>query len=171
MWNMPKHDSGQGDLWIVSRDLNNEQKKVMHMNTKRTASGFFIVEILIVLVIIGILTLALLPNLTTYAQRAKFLDNITSAEALKSAVEGCILQVGTVIGCDGGANGVPPDQAAAGSYVNSISAENGIITATSTELFGPDGDAPYTYVLTPTYANGVVTWSTTGSTCLAVGLC
>ena len=39
------------------------------MNTLKKMAGFFIVEILVVLVIVGILVAALLPNLTIYTQR------------------------------------------------------------------------------------------------------
>lgn len=139
------------------------------MKTKRKMSGFFIVEILIVLVIIGILVAALLPNLTTYTQRAKYLDNITAASALKSSVEMCILNLGTATGCTTGTNGIPTVTYGT-TNVNTVAAANGVITATSQAIFGSGANTAYTYILTPTYANGNVTWAATG-TCVAQGLC
>lgn len=144
---------------------------------KQKARGFFIVEILIVLVIIGILTIALLPNFSTYTQRAKFIDNINAAAALRSAVDACILQVGTpgaaIVGCGPGSNGVPTLTYGT-TYVNTVASSNttGIITAASQSVFGTNGVTSYTYILTPTYnTNGQVTWTDTAGTCKTAGLC
>jgi type IV pilus assembly protein PilA len=142
------------------------------MKTKRKTSGFFIVEILIVLVIIGILVVALIPNLTTYAQRAKFVDVLSAANGVKAAVGGCIVQQGSVsTGCNSGTLGIPASVSSAyGGYANALSVASGIITSTSTASFGASGAATYTYILTPTYVGGAVTWAATGS-CAANGLC
>lgn len=145
------------------------------MNTKRKTAGFFIVEILIVLLIVGILALALLPNLTIYTQKAKFRDNIAAAAALKPAVEFCLLKnaSGTTLSslCAGGAEGIPADVTSGyGGYVASSTVNTGVITVTSTTVFGT-GAQSFTYILTPTInVNNVITWAATG-TCAAQGLC
>jgi len=148
----------------------------MQMNTKRKASGFFIVEILIVLLIVGILAVALLPNLTVYTQKAKFRDDIAAAAALKPAVEFCLIknQSGTTLStlCAGGAEGIPANIASGyGGYVGSTAVAGGVVTITSTTNFGASGTDEYTYILTPTITtNSVITWAATG-TCAAQGLC
>lgn len=145
------------------------------MKTKRKTSGFFIVEILIVLIIVGILVLALLPNLTTYTQRAKFVDNLSAANGVRAAVDGCIIQRGVLADCDTGSYGIPTDVAASyGGYVNSLTVANGVITATSQASFGAGNNNAYTYILTPTIgtvAGGAsVSWAASGN-CQAAGLC
>lgn len=164
------------------------------MKTNRKQSGFFIVELLIVLVIVGILVLAMLPNLQTYVQRAKFVDNLTAANSLKAAVELCALNAAGDPGvpapvtapnppfasCSGSTpaspTGIPANVANGyGGYVDGLSTAGGIITATSTSAFGPPASFSYTYILTPTLtAHGVITWAKSG-TCTAdpnaAGLC
>lgn len=153
------------------------------MRTRNKKSGFFIVEILIVLLIVGILAVALLPNLSTYVQRAKYSDNISAAAAMKPAVELCILQqgntnlnFGTVPNCTPPAVNYPNGAVAGGSNVNTVTANtaNGAITALSNGVTFPT--AP-TYILTPTYTanpgasgGGTVSW-VAGGTCQAAGLC
>lgn len=146
------------------------------MKTAKKLAGFFIVEILIVLVIIGILVTALMPNLTTYTQRAQYMDNVTAADAIKASVEGCLLQNYTAFtNCDGGSSGIPTYATPYGGFVQSVVVTNGIITATSTGKFGPTAAVAYSYTLTPTAtATGGITWSDAdGLTpgCKAAGLC
>lgn len=150
------------------------------MKTRTKTSGFFIVEILIVLLIVGILAVALLPNLTTYVQRAKFADNITAASAMKHAVELCMLNVGGTTALPLGACAPLPINYPTTSNVANVvvDAATGKITANSagTTVFT---NGPFTYEITPTYTantgssgGGVITWAVaTTSTCIAAGLC
>ncbi|OGT41272.1 MAG: hypothetical protein A3F13_05425 [Gammaproteobacteria bacterium RIFCSPHIGHO2_12_FULL_40_19] len=148
----------------------------MKTNTKRKASGFFIVEILIVLAIIAILVTALLPNLSTYTQRAKFADALTVADSLKPSIELCILQNGTAgtnptTACSAGANGVPAnvtygttDSANVASYA--IAAGGGITVT------GRSNVQSATYILLPTFQGaGTVVWTDATSSCKTLGLC
>lgn len=144
------------------------------MKLKKKTSGFFIVEILIVLAIVAILVTALLPNLANYTNRAKFADVLTTANAVKPAVELCVLNnstAGSAIGaeCSATSNGVPANTASGyGTNVSGFSvASGGVITAT-----GAGGAlAGVTYILTPSYgANGTISWASTG-TCKTLGLC
>ena len=150
------------------------------MNTLKKMAGFFIVEILVVLVIVGILVAALLPNLTIYTQRAQFVDNLTAADGIKAAVEGCLLQnAATFSNCTPGTTGVsgiPANQTGnLGNFVSSITVTNGIITVTSTTKFGASGAAAYTYTLSPTLqsGSGAITWAvgSAAGSCVAAGLC
>lgn len=145
------------------------------MNTTKKTAGFFIVEILVVLVIIGILVTALMPNLTTYTQRAQFVDNLSVANAIKPAVEGCLMQnSGTTTNCVANTSGIPANVTTGlGNFVSSVSvAAGGVITVTSAARFGTNGATSYTYILTPTLntTSGAVTWTATG-TCQTPGLC
>lgn len=135
------------------------------MKTKRKTRGFFIVEVLIVLVLLSVLTLLFLPNLQSYVDRAKFADVIRAANSVKPAIELCMLNLKTVTGCTNGANGVPAAPAAAG-HVTSVTVLNGLITATATA-----GLSSATLKLQANLAaDGSATWDKTG-TCLSIGLC
>lgn len=137
--------------------------------TKRKASGFFIVEILIVLAIIAILVTALLPNLSTYTKKAKFVDVMSAAEAVKSSVELCMLQDpnNAATNCSGGQNGVPANNANDAGNLSDISTSGGLITAQGTAAVDSA-----TFTLTPTYntASNTITWAK-GGTCSTLGLC
>lgn len=139
---------------------------------KKSSSGFFIVEILIVLAIVAILVVALLPNLSLYTSRTKFADVMRTANAVKPSVELCILVNATSSTipstCSGGTNGVPANTTAGyATNVSGFSTSSGIITATGngSSLTGR------TYILTPTInATGAISWTSSG-TCKANGLC
>ena len=138
------------------------------MKTKQKAAGFFIVEVLIVLVLLAILTLLFLPNLQTYTNRAKFADVVRAAAAAKPAVEACAVDNnGTLTSCDTAAEGIPTYGFAAGSNVASVAVANGVITATAGTALNSE-----TYILTPTYDSGskTMSWASSGS-CSAGGLC
>lgn len=148
------------------------------MQTAKKIAGFFIVEILVVLLIVGILVTALLPNLTIYTQRAQFVDNISVAAAIKPAVEGCLMQnAATTTNCVAGSSGIPADVSTnLGQFVSGITVTaGGTITVTSQGKFGTASppSASYTYILIPTVqaTSGAITWSATSGTCVNAGLC
>lgn len=146
------------------------------MKLKKKTSGFFIVEILIVLAIVAILVTALLPNLANYTNRAKYADVLTTANSVKPAVELCILNNSTpgTVGteCSATSNGVPANTATGyAPNVSGFTTASGIITATGAG--GALGGV--TYILTPTYNNGAtnsgtISWTSSG-TCKTAGLC
>ena len=176
---IPKHEvSSQGRALSLQEAYQQNSRGVMKMKLKKKTSGFFIVEILIVLAIVAILVTALLPNLANYTNRAKFADVLTTANAVKPAVELCVLQNSTLgtIGAECGtpsSNGIPANTLS--GYAANVSgftvASGGVITATGAG--GALGGV--TYVLTPTYNSGAansgtINWTSTG-TCKANGLC
>lgn len=143
-----------------------------HSNAmKKTQAGFTLIELMIVVAIIGILAAVALPAYSKYMDKSKFVEVVQSTQAVKTAVEICVLDLGTATGCNGGTNGIPADVLAASSadkYAGGVSTLNGLITATP-KVFG-NVTAAETYVLTPAVNAGKVNW-TVGGGCLTKQLC
>ncbi|MFS0755557.1 prepilin-type N-terminal cleavage/methylation domain-containing protein [Noviherbaspirillum sp. 1P10PC] len=131
------------------------------------ASGFTLIELMIVVAIIGILAAVALPAYRDYTKRAKFSEVVLATAAAKIAVEICAQDLDTLTGCTGGSNQIPADITTASQNVGTMTTLNGLITATAINGNGLSGE---TYVLTPAYASGKVNW-TVGGTCRAANLC
>lgn len=137
---------------------------------KRTQQGFTLIELMIVVAIIGILAAIALPQYQTYTKKSRFTEVVLAAQSVKSAVDVCFQTrgAGVLANCDTAAEiGADLTGAAAGSNVASvtIAATTAAITATG----GTTVDGA-TFILTPTAANGTLTWAQTG-TCIAAGIC
>lgn len=167
-------------IFIINSANELEKGREPTMKTAKKLAGFFIVEILVVLLIIGILVTALLPNLTLYTQRAQFVDNLSVAAAIKPAVEGCLMQnAATTANCVAGSSGIPANVSTnLGQFVSGVTViAGGIITVTSAAKFGTANppSASYTYTLVPSVqaTSGAITWevSTGGTSCVPAGLC
>ncbi len=136
---------------------------------KKQQSGFTLIELMIVVAIIGILAAVALPAYQDYTKRAKFSEVVIGTAGLKTAVEICAqdLAVSPITGCGNGATGpgyAIANVTTAAGYINSISvASSGEITAKAITGSGLAGE---TYILTPTLADGKVTWAKSGS-CLS----
>lgn len=150
------------------------------MNFKKAQAGFTLIELMIVVAIIGILASVALPAYQTYTKKAKFSEVVIGTSGIKTAVEVCAQNLATVTGCSTngtGLNGMPPALGADG-HINSVAAVDGIITATAATGTvaatatnkGSNGLNGETYILTPTFANGRVTWVDSG-TCKAAQMC
>jgi type IV pilus assembly protein PilA len=124
----------------------------------QTQKGFTLIELMIVVAIIGILAAVALPAYQNYTLKAKFSEVVIGTSAIKTAVELCAQDLGTVTGCTDGANGIAA--VAAAGNIASIATTNGVILATASAT---NGLASQTYQLTPTFAAGKVTWAKGGS--------
>lgn len=131
------------------------------------ASGFTLIELMIVVAIIGILAAVALPAYRDYTRKAKFSEVILATASAKIAVEICAQDLNTVTGCSGGTNEIPSNITTASGNVASLTTLDGIITATAINSNGLAGE---TYVLTPSFVDGRVNWSI-GGTCSTAKLC
>lgn len=143
------------------------------MNTsglKKVQQGFTLIELMIVVAIIGILAAIAIPAYQSYTDKSKFTEVVSATGPFKLAVDLCVQDLGVVIGCSAGSNGVPSDITSTTTfkYLASITTADGVITATP-KVFG-GVTAAETYILSAVPSNGTAAWTASGG-CLAKGLC
>ncbi|ENV1527258.1 pilin, partial [Neisseria gonorrhoeae] len=96
------------------------------MNTLQ--KGFTLIELMIVIAIVGILAAVALPAYQDYTARAQVSEAILLAEGQKSAVTEYYLNHGEWPK-DNGSAGVASPSDIKGKYVESVTVENGVVTA------------------------------------------
>ncbi|MBF0511531.1 MAG: prepilin-type N-terminal cleavage/methylation domain-containing protein [Candidatus Omnitrophica bacterium] len=130
------------------------------MTKKLTQSGFTLIEIIVVLIIVGVLAAIALPNLFNNVQRAQAGEAIAALGVDKSMVEGCIMGHASAAGdaCASMAFTDTPNfkYAFAPAPTNANQGGNYVITATAT-------DTGNTVSLTKNYTTGALTCSGGGA--------
>ena len=165
--------------------VNSKLGTTMKNMTKKSQQGFTLIELMISVAIVGILASIALPAYQNYTKKAKFTEVVMATNSAKSAVEACAQNTlgttsGIIISCSGGIavgtagsgllNGIPADiTTPQGNLLSLATSIAGKITATAISSNGLNGES---YILTPTFAAGRVSWVVdTTSTCLAAQIC
>lgn len=125
-------------------------------------SGFSLIELMIVVSIIGILSVIAIPSYQNYTQRARFAEVIAATAPFKTAVSLALQEGEKMSELTNGSFGIPPSPTSTKNLA-SLKVEEGIITATATDIASND-----TYILKPNTDGSV--WNVDG-TCLTDGLC
>ena len=145
--------------------------------TKKTQKGFTLIELMIVVAIIGILASVALPAYQTYTKKAKFSEVVLAASTVKGSIDLCYQVKNDMRLCDTLAdiglssamitNGDKVDNFTMATVAGAQSDITFSITAATT--LGATGTATYQMVGDP--ANSTISWDSTGSGCVAAGLC
>ena len=142
-----------------------------HNANSKNASGFTLVELMIVIAIIGILAAVAVPQYSDYTRRSKFSEVVAFTASAKTAVSICAQETNGVATCSPGTGatsnpGIPADILSPQGFIQSLTTSAGEITAVGiTEVGG------YSYILRPTWTSGVgISWATDG-TCKAANYC
>jgi type IV pilus assembly protein PilA len=120
---------------------------------KMIQKGFTLIELMIVVAIIGILAAVALPAYQDYTIRAKVSELILAASGFKTGISERAQVDNTIASAGSGLTVVPTGKVDSGSV-----SDSGLVTIAGAGTSTSVGTV-VTITLTPTFTNGMVTWS------------
>lgn len=152
-------------------------------NMKRTnQKGFTLIELMIVIAIIGILASIALPAYQTYMKKAKFSEVVLATGDVKTAIELCVMELGTLTNCNTvavptatdpvkevGESGKVFSVLATGGTATEITITAKAVGASGAALQGLEGEI---YILGGELTDGKMVWTKDASAdCVEAGIC
>ncbi len=125
---------------------------------RKIETGFSLIELLVVIIIIAIISSIAIPSYSTYMKRARYSEIVQAAAPYKLSVIECYSQNQDLSNCNSGNQYIPGSITS--GMIKSIIVTNGVITITPIDQHGIT--SADTYILTPTIADGQLTWSKSG---------
>jgi type IV pilus assembly protein PilA len=135
---------------------------------KRVQQGFTLIELMIVVAIIGILAAIAIPQYQDYVARSQVSEALSLFDGLKTPIGDCANTLGTLTGCNDGAQGIPGTAGIKGQYINGLGAGGSITVLNGDMTATLDSGAPTskliwgkTLIMKPQLNAGSIVWDCT----------